>query len=266
MRARELCKTFVSRFTKEHVVDSASSGAFWLFLSLLPLAAVTMMIVAKSDMTALQPIIASVPASSRDLVSSELAHLAAWHGGTVGPLSAAVFVWLASSGVHAILDGFDRTLAVERPWWKKRLLACAICVGLSVVVALVGLAFGLLERGITRDAMSLLTATPLRYVVAFAAEIGFVTALFTVGVSRASTSARRRRWPGAIVAVTLQTLLGVGYVFYVERLGRGAYAAAGLATIALTMMVVFFFTLSLLVGVTFNAMLAERVRTMARPA
>jgi uncharacterized BrkB/YihY/UPF0761 family membrane protein len=193
-------------------------------------------------------------------VRRELDRVAAWHGGTVAPVSALVFVWLASTGVHAILDAFDTTLAVDRSWWRKRLLACAICAALSCVVAAVAVLLGVLDHGPTRNVVAILTTGPARYGVAFAAEIGFITALFTVGLHRVGARAHDRRWPGAVVAASLQTLLGYGYVVYVRHLGGGAYATATLATIGVTMMVVYFFTLSLLVGVTFNVVLATRAR------
>ena len=250
-------KEVFARLDREHVLDSASAASFWLFVALVPLAAVALMLATKlawANEQVLTALLASVPAKSRTLMSRELHGLAAWNGGTVAPISAAIFVWLAASGVHAILDAFDATVDAKRPWWKKRLLAIAICIGLSVAVAGVAIAFGVLGKNVVWVA----TKTPARYVIAIVAEFALIVGLFWAGLPK-NARCKTRRWPGAILAAVLQSLLGWGYVSYLHTFGGGtAYTGATLATIGATMIMIYLFTLSLLVGVTFNAVVARR--------
>jgi hypothetical protein len=52
-----------------------------------------------------------------------------------GPIALGGFFWLASSGVHGMMDAFERALSVptRRPYWKKRLLSLAFVAGASAV-------------------------------------------------------------------------------------------------------------------------------------
>ncbi|HEY1956379.1 MAG TPA: YihY/virulence factor BrkB family protein [Polyangiaceae bacterium] len=256
-KVRGWAKEVFARIGREHVLDSASAASFWIFVSLVPLAAVALMLTTKlawANEDVLASMLAAVPPNSRTFVSHELQRVGAWNGGTVGPASAAVFVWLAATGVHAILDAFDATVDAKRPWWKKRLLAIAICIGLSVAVAAVGIAFGLLGK----DVVWIATKTPARWVIAIVAEFGLIVGLFWAGIAR-SARCKTHSWPGAILAAILQSLLGWGYVSYLRTFGNGtAYSGATLATIGATMIMIYLFTLSLLIGVTFNAVLARR--------
>src|SRR5215472_13611318 len=104
----------------------AAETAFWLFLSLVPLAAVGALVAARfavQNSTMVAPLFASMPQAVRDLVWSELRHVAAWNGGSVGPVAAVVFVWLASSGMHSVFQAFEVETGTERSWLRRRLLA-----------------------------------------------------------------------------------------------------------------------------------------------
>jgi len=78
----------------------AAEVAFWLFFSLLPLAAVGGLVLARlavsrGDLAV--TMLGSTPPAARELVASQLGQVARWNGGAVGPLAAVVFVWMASS-------------------------------------------------------------------------------------------------------------------------------------------------------------------------
>ncbi len=64
--------------------------------------------------------------------------------------------------------------------------------------------------------------------------------------------------PGALLAIGLQTVLGFGYAFYVKQAGDGGAYQAGLATIGVTLMALYLFSVALLVGVEVNRTLGER--------
>src|SRR5690349_6588919 len=89
----------------------AAEMAFWLFLALIPLAVVAGLIAAKlavNDTTGtVSAALDSAPAATRELLSHELGAVAAWNGGAVAPTAIIVFLWLASSGVHAVFDAME---------------------------------------------------------------------------------------------------------------------------------------------------------------
>src|SRR5262249_46390065 len=122
----------------------AAEMAFWLFLSLIPLAAVAGLVAAKvalnsADVAAL---LDSMPPETRHMVSRQLSHVAPWKGGAVGAPAAGVFFWLASGGVHSVFDLLEVKAGASRPWWKKRLIALGACVALSVGTAIIALLAG----------------------------------------------------------------------------------------------------------------------------
>ena len=108
------------RFDRARSFGLAAEMAFWLFLSLLPLAAVAGLVVARfamHDGAAMSGVMSSLPPAVRELLSKELASVSAWNEGAVAPAAAATFVWLASSNVHTIFDSLElETKATARPW------------------------------------------------------------------------------------------------------------------------------------------------------
>src|SRR5689334_15939484 len=88
----------------------AAETAFWLFLSLIPLLAVGGLVAARistENWEQLTPVLGAMPGSTRSLIHDELERVARWNGGAVGVTGAAIFVWLASTGVHAMFDAFE---------------------------------------------------------------------------------------------------------------------------------------------------------------
>ena len=244
----------------------AAEMAFWLFLSLLPLAAVAAYLAARlalHDWSLATPLFAAMPADAAHIVAAELARVAAWNGGAVTPLAGAFFLWLASTGFHSIFDGFEAQTGVPRPWLTKRLIALACCVGLSFACGLVallgsGLAWGAHHLG--ENATS--AGAPLaQKVVEGVSGIGLlyllIAGLYRVGIPRAV----RRTMPlvpGTLLVVVLHVALGFGYRVYVSTLGDGGAYLAGLAVMGVTMTTLYLFCTAILVGLGLNQVLGLR--------
>jgi membrane protein len=268
-------KEFISEVERSRTTGRAAEMAFWLFLSLVPLAAVAGLIIARIAVTSadVTSLLASLPTETRDLVSRQLKHVAAWNGGSVAAPAALVFVWLGSGGIHAVFDVLEVNAEVSRPWWKKRALALASCVALSVGIAIITvLAAGLtrvlaflrgtmpIEEFESRHHMPGLVDAVVRLGVGGLTALGLVAGLYLVGIPR---TARKRATvlPGAILAVLLQAALGYGYVFYLSKVGVHSAYQAGLSIIGVTMIALYLFSVSLLVGAELNHVVARRKRS-----
>src|SRR5258708_1404784 len=111
MRARlAWVKELWDHMTRARTLGLAAETAFWIFLSLVPLAAAGALLAARfalHNSSVVSPALEALPGPARDLAWDELARVAKWNGGSVGPVAAIVFVWLASSGVHAVFDAFE---------------------------------------------------------------------------------------------------------------------------------------------------------------
>jgi membrane protein len=267
--AWKLLRRFVIDMDRTRTLGLAAELAFWLFFSLIPLAAVAGMVAAKvavENADVSYQVFGALPAPVHEFVARQLNHVAAWNGGAVGVKATVVFVWLASSGVHAIFDAIELKTEARRSWLQKRLLAIAACIVLSVGVALVavlvtGLSWftDLLEGVLPREGFlpGAVTLTKIvRLLAGGAAAVGLVAGLYWVGFPPRD---RRRLpiWPGAILAVGLQIALGFGYALYISRMGVGSAYSAGLAVIGVTLIALYLFSVALLAGAQLNSTLAS---------
>jgi membrane protein len=169
-------------------------------------------------------------------------------------------LWTSSSALTAIIDSLNRAYDVEegRPFWKVRLIAMGITVGLSalIVVALVLLTFGpQLGRWVT-DLAGLGRAFEVTWnLVRWPVIVG----LLVVGIAFlyyfAPDVEQEWKWitPGAACAVLGWLLASLGFAFYVNRFGsyNATYGSIGAVIVLLTWMYVT--GLFILIGGEINA-------------
>ena len=263
-------RSLLKRLDTNRAFGLGAEMAFWLFLSLLPLAAVAGVAASKlavGNWSIAAPLLDSLPGATRDLLRSELGRMAAWNGGKVGVGAAAVFLWLASSGVHSIFDGIEiEANATPRPWWKKRIAALLTCVLLSAGIALVTLlATGLgwtwhLVGGSTLfqalQFESSVVGQLLRFGLGLVVSFSLLCGLYWIALP----SATRRRMPiipGALLATALQIVIGFIYGFYIKKMGDSGAYQAGLASIGVTLIALYLFCVVMLIGIEVNQMLGE---------
>jgi membrane protein len=271
-------KDFYAEIDRSRTTGRAAEMAFWLFLSLVPLAAVAGLVAAKVAVSSAEitSLLNSLPAQTRDLVARQLNEAAALKGGTVAAPAVVVFVWLASGGIHAVFDVLEVQASSPRPWWKKRAFALASCIALSVGMAIIAvMATGLSRvldflRGTmpiaeieSRTHMTGFLDTAFRLTVGGLTALGLVAGVYFVGVPREERR-RTRVLPGAILAVALQSALGYGYAFYLSKVGVSSAYHAGLSIIGVTLIALYLFSIALLVGAELNQVLAKRKRARTR--
>lgn len=272
-------REMIAALGRARTASTAAEMAFWLFLSLLPLAAVAGYAAARlavANRDAVSPLLETLPQGARELLSNELSRVSAWNGGTVGIIAAATFLWVASSGMHAIFDGLERQTesSSERSWLKKRALSIGACIALSIGIALIGffsagldtimkVAQGSVPWG-NSEAGNFVSKV-IQRAFAFAVAVGLVGGIYAVGIP-APVRRKMPLWSGAVLAVVLQAVLGFAYGLYISKMGDGGAYQAGLATIGVTMITLLLASLSLLIGAEFNQTLAKRRHDRMRGA
>jgi membrane protein len=139
-RAARFVERIVRGMWTYRALDSAASMAFNFFLSLIPLMVLVGFMLGHLVRTNgveafMAPLLDTLPASSAELVGHELQRMAGARPGSVAPLSALTFFWLASSGVHHMMSVFEKSVqASPRRWVKQRGLALGCVVaGLAMV-------------------------------------------------------------------------------------------------------------------------------------
>lgn len=269
LRDNPLFKSMLAGIGRARTLGLAAEMSFWMFLALVPLAAVGGFAAARlasAHLGRFSSSLSAVPPEVRDLLVRQVGHLASWHGGTLAPVAAGTFVWVASSGVHAVFDALEvQTGAEPRPWWKKRLLAIGTCIALSIglaVVTMLGAGLDWLGALAGREMPAWIpgvvhgTAGHLvRWIVGALIAVAMEAGLFRVGLSG---EYRSPLLPGALLAVALQAGLGWLYGLYVAKLGgSGSAYEAGLAVVGVTLMTLWLFSLALLLGAQLNVVLCR---------
>jgi membrane protein len=262
-------KAFIREVIDSRTTGMAAEMAFWLFLSLIPLAAVAGLVAAKiavnsADVAAL---LDSLPPETRRMVARQLSHVAAWKGGAVGASAAIVFFWLASGGLHSVFELLEVKTGISRPWYKTRLYALGACLGLSVGTAIIAVLAGGLRHVLAflhgavssagfQDQAGFVDSA-VRVTLGLLTAVGLVAGLYFIGTPRRARS-RTRIVPGAVLAVGLQILFGYGYVFYLSKVGIQSAYHAGLSIIGVTMIALYLFSIALLIGAALNDTLSKR--------
>lgn len=271
-------KCLLTRLDANRALGLGAEMAFWLFLSLLPLAAVAGVVAAKlavGNWSIAAPVLNSLPGATRELLSAEMGRMAAWNGGEVGLSAGVMFIWLASSGVHSVFDGIEiEANATPRPWWKKRVAAILSCIALSIGVALLTvLSTGLgwmwhFVGGSTLfhalEFESSVFGQILRLVIGAGVSFGLVSGLYWIALPRATRKTMPIA-PGALLAIGLQLVIGFGYGLYITKAGDGGAYQAGLASIGVTLMALYLLCAVMLVGIEVNQMLGEHRAAHAAP-
>jgi membrane protein len=273
--AREWLDPILRGVTRARTLGLAAEMSFWLFLSLVPLAAVAGLVAARLAMSRASitgSLLSSVEPDARRMIQSQVQAVARWDTGKVAPVALGMFFWLAASGVHSIFDALEVQSGTARPWWKKRLLAIATCIGLSLGVAILGLlAVGLDELGALAGravplagAGATMASVCARSALGWGLSVAMIAALYRVGIPR---EARHRTpiLPGALLAVALLMALGGGYRFYISRAGAGDAYQGSLAVIGVTLMTLWLFSIALLLGAELNKVMRDRRAARSAP-
>jgi membrane protein len=245
---------------EKNTLGLAAQMAFWVFLSLVPLAAFAGFAAARFAVThhehILEPLKESVPPEVSQLIVPQVEHVSQWRGGTVAPIALVIFVWLASSGVHSAFDAIDIQVGTRRPWWKKRLYAIALCILLSIgtaVVAMLAAGFGWIARFVgaqwawVGSALDWIVRVSLALVIALV----LLCALYWVGLPN-DVRKKMPIWPGAALALLLLIVMGFGYGEYIARMGMDEPYLAGLAAVGATLILLYLYSLAVLFGVELN--------------
>jgi membrane protein len=246
----------------------AAEVSFWLFLALVPLAAVAGLIAARVIATrGMGDIFAAVPPAARETIEKQVQQVASFKGGHVAPVAVATFLWLSASGLQSIFDVLEVQAGASRSWVRKRLSALGACVALSLgvaVLALLGAGLARIEAllghsapVVTHGVVPSIAGGVLRAAAALAIGFGMIAGLYRVGLPREAGAAFPIA-PGAALATGLVALLGAGYGVYVSLMGAGDAYLGSLAAVGVTLMTLWLFSVAILLGAELNRVLYDR--------
>jgi membrane protein len=246
----------------------AAEVSFWLFLALVPLAAVAGLVAARLIAArGMGDVFATVPPAARETIEKQVQQVASFKGGHVAPVAVATFLWLSASGLQSIFDVLEVQAGGSRSWVRKRLAALLACVALSVGVGLLAMLGAGLERieallghsapVVTHGIAPSIAGGVFRVVAGLAIGFGMIAGLYRIGIPRKAGAAFPIA-PGAALATGLVGLLGGGYGLYVSLVGAGDAYLGGLAAVGVTLMTLWLFSVAILLGAELNRVVYDR--------
>src|SRR5215216_2778712 len=146
-----LRRTFNEAFFKDNCLGMAAQLAYYFFFALFPTLLVTLAIAdvfATDVLQMLSGLAGFIPREAMTLITEQLGKLTEGEQGgllTIGMLTA---LWSSSAAMTAIIDTLNTAYDIDegRPWWKVRLTAIALTIGLALFIVI---AFALVVAGPT---------------------------------------------------------------------------------------------------------------------
>ena len=188
----ELIKRTIKDANADNVFGLAAQLAYYFLLALVPaivcVVALTSFIPPQTIERMLQSAATVAPGDMMDILRDQLNSLRQGESGGVLSLGLLMALWSSSAALVAVTDALNRAYDIDegRPWWKVRLLAIVLTIGLALFVV---------------SAFTVVVAGP-ELAAMIASRIGLGDA-FTV-------TWRIVQWPIAFALVAL----GIGLIYY----------------------------------------------------
>jgi membrane protein len=257
-----IARRTLSESLKDNCLGMAAQLAYYFFFALFPTLLVVIAIAdffATDVMQMVGGLGGVVPSAALSLITDQLGKLTEGEQGgllTIGMLTA---LWSSSAAMTAIIDTLNTAYDIEegRPWWKVRLTAIGLTVGLALFIVV---AFALIVAGPTlaerlADRWFLGAAFEwtwkiLQWPLVFALVSGAIAIVYYY----APDAEQDWVWitPGSIVATVLWLIASLGFKYYIANFG--GYESYGIIGGVMVLMLWFYLSgLVILIGAEMNA-------------
>jgi membrane protein len=273
---KELARRVWRETQKDQILGRAAQLAYYLILALFPallfLTAFVGLLPLEEVMPELFRHLADVmPADALSVVQRYLQQVVEGSGTGILSLGVLGALWASSSGITSIMDTLNAVYNVEdtRPFWKSRLIAIAMTVGLagfiiaSTILVLYGEAIG---RWVA-DFVGLGWLFVLGWVIVqWPLVIGLM--LFAIGTIYYVAPCVKQDWrwviPGSVFAVVTWLAVSLGFKFYVENFGNYNAAYGSIGGMIVLLLWFYLSGVALLVGGEINAEIAKEATKRAK--
>jgi membrane protein len=208
---------------------------------------------------------AVLPPEAYALLNNTFQQIARQQRGGLLSFSILLMLWSSSSGMEAIINALNRAYDTKpaRAWWKVRLLAIALTLGLAVFIisALALIFFGesigaQMARvfGFSRTFETIWAVAQLPIIIALELLGVELIYYFAPNIDRGGNG-KRWEWftPGALFAVGLWLLISFGFRFYVSRFGHFDATYGALGGVMVLMLWLYLTGVAILVGGEINS-------------
>ena len=266
----ELVKRLWARAIAHSLWDQAAALSFYFLVALFPLLLVLSTLIgflissqSGAYFSLLEYLDGIMPTSAVQIFSGLLDQLTS--GASSGKLSfgALVALWAASSGVTASITALNIAFEVKttRPWWRRRLVAAALTIGIGLVIALSLLFFltgSTAAAAIGRHLPVLDALSGLSSVVRWLAGLSLVWICLTM-LYGFGPNLNRRRWegilPGSCFALGSWLIASFCLRYYLSEFGSLNRTYGSLAGVIALLFWIYLSACALLIGGELNAII-----------
>lgn len=258
-------RTFKEAFFEDNCLGMAAQLAYYFFFALFPALLMLLAIASYFPYHALvddlfKTLGGFAPPEVLTIITDQLAKIASGDQGGLFTLGMLTTIWSSSAAMTAIIDTLNAAYDVQegRPWWKVRLTAIALTVGVALFI-LISFALVLVGPSVAEHLADRFYLGPafewswkiLQWPVVFA----FVSGAFAIVYYFAPDAEQDWVWltPGSIFATTLWLMASLGFKYYVATLANYAETYGAIGGVMILMLWFYISGLVILVGAEMNA-------------
>ena len=261
---RELVTRTIKDASEDNALGLAAQLSYYFLLALVPAIVCVVALASFLPPQSIQEVIDSLrrvaPGDVIDIVRDQLTALAGRSNGGVFTFGLLFALWSSSGAMVAITESLNRAYDIEeaRPWWKVRLTAMALTIGVAVFIVV---ALGLVLIGPTvvdrlaaaigaGNAFATLW-TIVRWPFAFALVALGLGLVYFFGPD----AEQDWEWvtPGAVLGTLLWLIASLGFKLYVTQFGTYNETYGSLGGVIVLMLWFYLSSLAILIGAEMNA-------------
>jgi len=263
---REILKrTFTEAFTKDNCLGMAAQLAYYFFFALFP--TLLMMIAIASYFPVerlIDDLITTVggvaPPEALTIITDQLRKISNGEQGGLLTLGMLAALWSSSAAMTAIIDTLNTAYDIQegRPWWKVRLTAIGLTVGVSLFILLSAalVLVGPTAAEYLADRLYLGGAFEWTWKIV-QWPIVFALAASAMAIIYYFAPDAEQDWvwltPGSIFATTLWLLASLGFKYYVVNMGTYTETYGVIGGVMVLMLWFYISGLVILLGAEMNA-------------
>ena len=268
----ELGSRVWKRICKDDIAGRSAGLAYYFFLAVFPLllvglAVFGLLVAGRGEQlqaTLTTSLARMVPSDASVLVSKTVAQVIAAGGSGKAVLGFLAALWAASAGINSLMNSLNVAYGVQetRPFWKKRLLAAALtlAVSLLIIVSLTLLLYGGNLAEFMGRQMHLGSAAVRAWkIVQWPVVLALMFVAFAVVYYFApNTDNRAWHWisPGAVAGLVLWLAASFGLRLYLRFFNSFNATYGSLGAVVILLLWFYLTGASLLIGGVINAQIA----------
>lgn len=260
----ELAKRTLKEASADDCLGLAAQLAYYMLLALVPalvfMVALTSFLPGDIVQQLLVALRTVAPGDVAAILDEQIRRLAEGQDGGLLTVGIAMALWSSSAAIVAIVEALNRAYDIEegRPWWKVRLLAIGLTLGIAafviaaftIIVAgpLIGQAVAArLGLGALFETVWSIVQWPLAFVLV-ALAVGFINYF-------APDAEQDWEWitPGALLSTLLWLLASFAFRFYLSRFADYNETYGSLGGVIVLMLWFYLSGLAVLIGAEMNA-------------